>query len=312
MKYFSIAFMVVVFSLEIIAQCYSSNTKSMAKIQHARQAAINAFVNSGEAVKRRAQRDSTITRIDESSRAKIQRNFFALASSNASTREMYDEKIRQDADKKSKVMAEYDRWESAAIANIKKEYAEIEFYQSHGSFLADAYNWGLGIMTSILALFLAAVSPRYNGLRRYAALAGAIIAQMLASLLAFDGIVAKKDETTAYVACLVFFYVIPVAYHFMSDVAFQLPHVTVQQSRRPKYTHEEFQISANGWVNAIQELATQRRLGNGSGQFSKVSGMYGINRGIVHRQVMRALAGKPITVPAKLLKRDGETVAIDK
>lgn len=312
MKYFSLALMLIIFVLEIVAQCYSSNTKSLSKIQEEQQSEIDAFVNSSEAVKRRAQRDSTLIRIDESSKAKNQRNFFALASSNASTREMYDEKIRQDVDKKSKVMAEYDKWESAAIASIKEKYDEIEFYRAHGSFLADAYNWGLGIMTSIIAFFLAAVSPRYYGSRRYFALGGAIISQMLASLLAFDGIAAKRDELTAYVACAVFFYAIPAAYHFMSDVAFSLPHVTVKHpTSKPQHERVEFEISAKGWVQAIQAIATQRKLGNGSGMFMKVQKLYGINRGIVHRQVKRALAGQPITIPAKLLKHDGETVGVD-
>lgn len=306
MKLISRILILVLFIGEVISQIYNSSSYSNKAVISQLDSEILAFRNSDQAVLRRAQRDKDIAEITKSTEAKNQRNLIALSSSDAKTRDMYDEKIRKDSAEKLNIRAEYDKWENAEIERIKNKYDEIAFYSANGSIWARAVDVVYGPLASLLALVLAGYSAMLYDWRKYASLVSAFIAQLFASMLAYGGMVDKVGQIEAYAGFVAFFICIPLAYNIASEFSAMMPTVTVRRTHsvgHVKTRSVEWEISAKGWEMAIAELAKERKLGNGVGMLNRISDHFGINRGVVHRQLKRALEGKQITVPEKLLPK---------
>lgn len=141
MKWISRMMIIVLFIGEVISQVYNSSSHSNKVVVLQRDKEIDGFRNSPEAIMRRNQRDNDIAEITKSTEAKNQRNFIALAASDAKTRDMYDSKIRQDSEQKLKVMAEYDAWESAEIERIKKRTMKLHTILPEGLFGQRLLTW---------------------------------------------------------------------------------------------------------------------------------------------------------------------------
>jgi len=309
MKFFWLIIIAVIFSLEVIAQCYNNSSKSNKQIIAQRDNEIEAFRNSDEATTRRKQRDDTIANITASSEAKNKRNLIALASSDAQTRKMYDQNIREDAKAKAEVTAAYDIWEKDEIKKIENKYAKLEFYSANGSFLAQAVNWVYGALASILAVVLAFIAAKYSGGWKWACLGLSILAQAFASAMAWGGLMEKfNDHIMAGIGVAAFFACIPIAYHVLSVEFYQLPHnVRVGQASLSETVTRtrkiNFDISPDGYVKAITAIARERQLGNGTGLINMAERNFGVNRGVIHRQIKRVLAGQPVSIPEKLVAK---------
>lgn len=315
MKWISRMMIIVLFIGEVISQVYNSSSHSNKVVVLQRDKEIDGFRNSPEAIMRRNQRDNDIAEITKSTEAKNQRNFIALAASDAKTRDMYDSKIRQDSEQKLKVMAEYDAWESAEIERIKKKNDEIAYYSAGGSFWAKAVDMVYGPLASLIALGLAGYSAFIYGWRKHAALVLSVTAQFFASLLAYKGMVQKLGQVEAYAGFVTFFLCIPLIYNIASEFIGIMPSVAVCRTHsigKIKTKSVEWEINAVGWEMAIAELAKEHKSGNGNGMLGRVSSHFGINRGVVHRQLKRALEGQAVTIPEKLQVKhrlkQGETV----
>ena len=306
MKWISRVLLVVLFIGEVISQIYNSNSYSNKSIISQLDGAIIEFRNSNEATLRRRQRDADLAAISKSTEAKNRRNLIALSANDAKTRDMYDQKIRLDIEKKAEVRKNYDDWENAEIEQIKKKYSELAFYSSNGSFWAKAVDLVYGPLASLLAIVLAGYSVFISGWRKNVSLAGAFVAQLFASLLAYGGLVDKVGQISAYAGFATFFICIPLAYNIISEFIVTAPAVTVKRtySVDKTVTKTEWEISANGWEIAIAQLAREHKLGNGDGMLGRVSNHFGVNRGVVYRQLKRALDGQQVTIPEKL---QGET-----
>jgi len=317
MKFFWLIIIATIFTLEVIAQCYNNSSKSNKQIVAQRDKEIELFRNSQEAITRRNQRDDTIANITASSEAKNKRNLIALASSDAKTRQMYDQNIRQDAAAKSAVLAEYDAWEKSEIEKIEEKYNKLEFYSANGSFLANAVNWVYGALASLLAVVLAFIAAKYSGGWKWSCLGLSILAQAFASTMAWGGLMEKfNDPFMAGIGVTAFFACIPIAYHVLSVEFYQLPHnvrvghasvsETVTRTRKIN-----FEVSPEGYVKAITAIARERQLGNGTGLIHLAERNFGVNRGVIHRQIKRVLSGKPVSIPEKLTAKrqtlDSET-----
>lgn len=286
---------------EVLYSFYSNEQNGIESIKAARDADVESFLQSSEAVRRRNSRDRDIEQLDASTDSKQKQNDAALAKSlGKAVINVFDDKIRADKKAKQGIMDKYDTWEKERVDTI------ISDYESRiGAASGLSSNIYLSLTASLLAIGLSYLATRQGDRWRWIILAGAFLAQLFVSSVIYDGTMLKYgSEAKAFLAAAVFFFCVPLAYHFgIIDYNSSLPMsgITLSHSNG-KHTTSITVWSQNreGWIKAIIELAKERNLGNGSGMLSEIAEHFQVNKGVVCRAVKLAQSGRPINVPKKL------------
>lgn len=305
MRYLSWTLLVVIFLGEIISQVYSLYNGGVVRILAKRDAEIAAFLGSQEVVQRRQHRDDGIAALKKSMAAKNRRNDLALSQPNGYSREMYDQKIRDDNRQMQEIISSYESWESARIGEIQKKYDRI-LYVTSESFLGRVVDMVYGPVASLLALVLAFYGSKVYDFRKFMALAASFVSQFFAALVTYSGISGKLGEPFGTAGFFAFFLCIPLAYSVLSDFCFGQRETAKRRADigGPAEVITDWEISPIGWQMAIASLADEYRRGNGYGMLTQISRRFNVNKGTVHRELKKFLESGSFGVPHKL--RRGE------
>lgn len=286
---------------EILYSFYSNEQRGVESIKKQRDAEIEKFFKSKEAVDRYESMQIDIKQLDASTDAKQQQNESALEKNNGKVViNVFDDKIRADKKTKQGIIDKYYDWKNSKTEEIKADYQPR--INSASGLSSNLY---LSVTVSLMAIGLAFFSTQQEGSWRTALLLASFVAQCYVAKVIFDGTVIRNGSIIdGLFSAGVFFLCVPLSYHFgiiCFNTNIAMSGITISQTKHGTSV-TVWSRDVEGWKKAIFALANERARNNGKGMIADIARNFNVNKGQVHRAWKLVAEGKPLYVPKKLLE----------
>lgn len=272
------------------------------------QKAVEDFKRSTEYKAREIRLQSDLAKLDNSSKAKEQRNAIALRIKGERT-DLYSGEIREDIEKATRLRAEFDAWVATQLVPIRARFEDKRIRASENSFIGFVSGVSFSWFVPLLVISLGYLSTLQDDQWRWVLLGLSFVPQLLSSQMAYYGALLKfGQEHLAVITGIVFFLCLPPLYHF-GIMELRSKKLVCMNKSKPapdhagsgKLTHTsttlEFELTDEGYKKAVRLIAKEKNAGNGKGLFANALRKFepvGVTKSTLCRDIKRAREGRDV------------------
>lgn len=321
---FIVFVLVAAFVAEGALTSYKNFQGGAQSIYRQEQEAVAKFKESEDYILRANRLKSELDKLETSTKAKETRNRIAAAIK-AEKVELYSGEIRKDTEEARTLRVEFDAWVEKELAPLRAQFAEKRTRASEKSFVGFVSGVSFSWFVPLLVIALGYLSTRQADAWRWILLSLSFLPQFASSQMAYDGAMLKfgQQQALAGTIAAMFFFCLPFLYHYgiialRSKRAFcveensgdeqTIDRRAAKKSNHGKITHHtetmtlEFDLTEQGYAQAIKHVAEEMNAGNGKGLFSQVLKRFeplGANKASLSRAIRRARSGEDVHVGLK-------------